>query len=86
RVVPDLKDDLSAVQTAFSKVVSGRSPEQRGNGLKFVSKAIKDKSWSLYFQSGNAAVKIDRDNKKYVNTEDIIVGCVAVVDYSLKGR
>jgi len=36
--VPELSTDEEAVRTAFTKVVSGRAPESRGNGLKFVRK------------------------------------------------
>jgi hypothetical protein len=40
RVVPTLSNDQEAIETAFEKVISGRSPEQRGNGLKFVRQII----------------------------------------------
>lgn len=36
------------LQKAFQDRVSGRSPEQRGNGLKFVSKVIQENKGSLY--------------------------------------
>ena len=36
RVVPKVKDDKEALNIAFTKYISGRSPEKRGNGLKFV--------------------------------------------------
>ncbi len=35
-VKPDLKSEEEALKIAFEKRISGRSPEQRGNGLKFV--------------------------------------------------
>lgn len=41
RVVdPTLDSDQAAIETAFRKQISGRSPEQRGNGLKFVRSVI----------------------------------------------
>jgi hypothetical protein len=43
-VLPSLKSDVEAVETAFTKRISGRSPEQRGNGLKFVSETIQQNS------------------------------------------
>lgn len=36
RVQPGLADDRQALEMAFEKRISGRSPERRGNGLKFV--------------------------------------------------
>ena len=44
RVLPDLKNDQEAIETAFQKVISGRSPEQRGNGLKYVRQIINGNS------------------------------------------
>jgi hypothetical protein len=40
RVHPSLTNDQSALEAAFEKIISGRSPEQRGNGLKFVRNSL----------------------------------------------
>lgn len=40
RVDPSLQNAQEALETAFSKVLSGRFPENRGNGLKFVRQSI----------------------------------------------
>ena len=40
KVHPELADDQAAVRAAFETVISGRAPEKRGNGLKFVREAI----------------------------------------------
>lgn len=40
QVLPTLQDDQVALNTAFEKKISGRSPEHRGNGLKFVRNVI----------------------------------------------
>jgi hypothetical protein len=40
RVHPELTDAQSAVRAAFEKIISGRAPEQRGNGLKFVKNSL----------------------------------------------
>lgn len=37
---PDIQTEQQAVETAFSKTLSGRFPERRGNGLKFVRSVI----------------------------------------------
>jgi len=41
--------DMEAVETAFTKRISGRLSEQRGNGLKFVRNVIETRGWSLEF-------------------------------------
>ncbi len=40
RVLPELQSDQEAIEIAFQRVISGRAPEQRGNGLKFVRAII----------------------------------------------
>jgi DNA-binding transcriptional ArsR family regulator len=44
RVHPEFKDDQAALEAAFETVISGRSPEQRGNGLKFVRSSLSSAS------------------------------------------
>lgn len=55
RVLPELQDDATALKTAFYERISGRKPEKRGNGLKFV-RSILDQSENktLVFTSGTA--------------------------------
>lgn len=40
RVDPEIKDDQAALLAAFERTISGRAPENRGNGLKFVRNII----------------------------------------------
>ena len=42
RVKPELITDGEALRVAFTEVISGRSPESRGNGLKFVRKIVSE--------------------------------------------
>lgn len=57
RVVPDILDEQSAVQKAFEEQLSGRAPEKRGNGLKFVRKLIMETSErGIACRSGRGAV------------------------------
>jgi hypothetical protein len=72
---------LEAVQTAFTKRISGRSPEQRGNGLKFVSEAIQENKWHLYFQSGSGSCFIDRQGINFSEKTPSITGCLAILDF-----
>ncbi len=57
RVIPELKNDQEALETAFQKRISGRSPEQRGNGLKFVRNIINaHKDRGLLYYSGQGKI------------------------------
>jgi len=62
RARPDLKDDITALSVAFTERVSGRAPEQRGNGLKFVNNIATKNPISVSLQSGTAAVEIAKQN------------------------
>ncbi len=58
RIRPELRDDAEALRVAFHEVISGRSPEQRGNGLKFVASVIAQHSGrALEFSSGGVQVR-----------------------------
>ncbi len=47
RVRPSLQNDAEALRVAFTEVISGRAPEKRGNGLKFVKSVIMDNDIDL---------------------------------------
>ncbi len=54
RVLPDLTSAEEALKVAFTETISGRFPEARGNGLKFVRSIIIGNPFTLYFQTGDA--------------------------------
>ena len=57
RVKPDLKNEAEALKIAFEKTLSGRSPERRGNGLKFVRRILNGhQERGLFFCSGSAII------------------------------
>ena len=57
KVVPELKNDQEALETAFQKRISGRSPEQRGNGLKFVRNIMNGNAdRGLLYLSGHGKI------------------------------
>lgn len=59
QAVPSLQTDQEALEIAFSKVVSGRSPEKRGNGLKFVRQVVNDHPGrGLLFLSGKGEMSL----------------------------
>lgn len=79
KILPNIKDDMEAVKIAFTQKISGRSPEQRGNGLKFVASAVQKNNWELYFQSGNGAAYINKGKMDFFKSDNIINGCLAVI-------
>jgi hypothetical protein len=81
-VVPSIASDKEAIETAFTKRISGRYPEQRGNGLKFVAETIQQNSWHFYFQSGSGACSIDKGGILFHERTDSLTGCLAIIDFS----
>ncbi len=83
RVRPNLKNHQQALRMAFTKVISGRAPEYRGNGLKFVKKAVFSSKISLFFQTGNACLKIEkRDSNLRIQESNInLRGCLALIKF-----
>lgn len=61
RVKPSLDNDRDALVVAFTEFLSGRAPERRGNGLKFVREISETNFIGLRFQSGIAVVHIPRE-------------------------
>ena len=56
-VLPDLLNDQAALEAAFSQQISGRAPELRGNGLKFVKDIMmRAPGRGLGCHSGNGIV------------------------------
>lgn len=78
RVRADLKDDAQALQVAFTVIVSGRAPESRGNGLKFVHAQAGRAFKNLSFSSGQAKLYLDKDGIKIDKASYILPGCLAI--------
>ncbi|KKR46569.1 MAG: hypothetical protein UT82_C0010G0006 [Parcubacteria group bacterium GW2011_GWB1_40_14] len=83
RVRPELKTHVDALRVAFTEVVSGRAPEARGNGLKFVRRVVAENPVSLFFRSGDAELRLKKDNNELFITrsQSITRGCFAVIEY-----
>ncbi|MEK7202742.1 MAG: hypothetical protein AAB653_00265 [Patescibacteria group bacterium] len=80
KAMPSLKNDQEALQIAFTKKISSRILENRGNGLKFVKQNIKDAKLHLEFQSGKARAVINC--KMNINSLDnLIQGCLAILTF-----
>lgn len=83
RVVPDLKDDQQALKTAFTEYISGRAPEDRGNGLKFVKDVIIEYPFKLKFYTGQAELSLEK-NTPNLNIKKSPVsfhGCMAIINF-----
>lgn len=87
RARPSLLSDSEALLTAFTEKISGRAPENRGNGLKYVKKVVsdikKDTTLKLYFQSGSAFTILDDKtiHLKIEETNDSFRGCLALINF-----
>lgn len=83
RVKPELDNDENALEVAFTEILSGRAPESRGNGLKFVRKIVAENPIGLVFQTGDAKLILNKNS----NELDIKVspepfrGCLALIKY-----
>lgn len=83
RVRPSLANSEEALTVAFTETVSGRYPEARGNGLKFVRAVIIDNPFTLDFQTGDAHLFL-KENEKNVTVEKInteIKGCFVIIGF-----
>lgn len=83
RVRPELTNEDEALKVAFTETVSGRFPEARGNGLKFVRSVIVDNPFSLYFQTGNAYLCLKQHGKNLLirQAQIPIRGCFAIIGF-----
>lgn len=83
RVKTELRNNKEALRVAFSEIVSGRAPESRGNGLKFVREVISKNKMDLIFQSGDAVLTLvkDGDDLKIDSSPDNLKGCFALITF-----
>ena len=83
QIRPELPSHVTAVQVAFTEFISGRAPEKRGNCLKLVREVITDSPIDLFYQSGDAEVRMKGSNKTFRVTrgERSIRGCLAKIEF-----
>lgn len=83
RVRPELKSHKEALRVAFTEFITGRAPEHRGNGLKYVTAALMKSGADLRFQSGDSVLEIKRGQSVLtMKTADIpIRGSLALIEY-----
>ncbi|OGE87893.1 MAG: hypothetical protein A3J07_04255 [Candidatus Doudnabacteria bacterium RIFCSPLOWO2_02_FULL_49_13] len=83
RVKPELNTDEEALRVAFTEILSGRAPESRGNGLKFVRKIVAENPIGLLFQTGNAELVLTKDSDVLDLKPSIesFRGCLALITF-----
>lgn len=83
RVKPELNTDKEALRVAFTEILSGRSPESRGNGLKFVRKIAAENPVGLLFQTGDAELILakDSDALDIRSSPKPFRGCLALITF-----
>ncbi len=83
RVKPELKTHEDALKTAFTEIISGRKPEARGNGLKYVRNIISKNPINLMFQTGDAKLILNGNSADLNIQKDSknIRGCLAFLTY-----
>jgi excisionase family DNA binding protein len=83
QIRPELPSHVAAVQVAFTEFISGRAPEKRGNGLKLVREVVTDQPIDLFYQSGDAEVRMNGSNKVFRVTrgQRIVRGCLAKIEF-----
>lgn len=83
RVKPKLETDEQALRVAFTEVLSGRAPESRGNGLKFVRKIVAENPIGLLFQTGAGELVLNKDSD-VLNIKPMLEpfrGCLALITF-----
>jgi hypothetical protein len=83
RVRTELTNHADALKVAFTEIVSGRDPEQRGNGLKFVKLVVSENPISLWFQSGDAQLIIPKETSHLNITKSAqpLRGCLVRITF-----
>lgn len=83
RVKPELGTDEEALRVAFTEIISGRAPESRGNGLKFVRKIVAENPIGLLFQSGDAELNLSKDSDalNIKHSLEPFRGCLALITF-----
>jgi len=83
KIKPSLKNHAQALRSAFTEIISGRSPEARGNGLKFVRKIVSENHIDLFFQSGNSQLEMQGGSPelKITKAAKSFRGCLALISF-----
>jgi len=83
RVKPEIENDEQALKVAFTEIISGRAPEERGNELKYVKFIISKNPINLFFQTGSAVLNLSANSSdfKLSNSVDNFHGCLVLIKW-----
>ena len=70
-----------ALKTAFLEKLSGRAPERRGNGLKYVRSILLEDGLDLWFQSGTAVYSVHNRKEEWAILKENVPGCIAILTW-----
>jgi excisionase family DNA binding protein len=84
RVVPELRNHGEALRTAFTEYISGRAPEKRGNGLKFVRDIVYEYPLALTFYTGDSRLEFAKNYPDLIITSSgfSFQGCLAIINFT----
>jgi len=82
-VMNGIRDDKEALRIAFTEVISGRAPEARGNGLKFVRETVVQYPLKLFFQTGGAVLTLKKNDPvmRIASARTYLRGCIAMISF-----
>lgn len=83
RVCPGLMNHIDALRVAFTEIITGRAPEERGNGLKFVREIVEKNPIGLFFRSGDAELRLGSPDKtmRIIRSHLVTPGCLAIIEF-----
>lgn len=83
KVRHELTSHKDALKVAFTEIISGRAPESRGNGLKFVKNVVSSNKMSLLFQTGDAKLEIKKNDSNLIikESEMSFHGCLSLIQF-----
>lgn len=67
------------MEVTFTKPVSGRATELRGNGLKFTISSIVENNGSLHYHSSNAVCRADGKGYSFELSDYNHNGCFCIL-------
>jgi len=80
KAIPDLTDEKKALEIAFTKKISSRVLENRGNGLKFIKSNVLEKNLFLQLVSGETQVFLNHE-MKISETTNPVKGCLVILKF-----
>lgn len=83
RVRPSIENSQQALEIAFTEILSGRAPEERGNGLKYVRSVIAKNAINMFFQTGDAVLNLvgGKAELKLSVAPDNLRGCLTLMTF-----